>query len=144
MAAGTVDITLALPRSIVQKLEQAARAQQITVADVVADALDHVLPAANELPPELLAQLLSMMDLSDTALQAAAVARLDEADDSRLRQLVLIGHDRPLTADETAEMESLVARWQEAVIRRSQALMLLERRGYDAPLPDGGWSGAAA
>jgi len=136
MTAGTVDITLALPRSLVSKLEQAARVRHTSVADVVADAVDHLLPAAEDLPAELFAELLAMVDLSDAALQEAALARLTDADDERLRRLVSSAEARPLTTAENAEREALVARWQESVVKRAQALMLLKRRGLPLPQSD--------
>lgn len=143
MSAQTIDITLALPRQLVHKLERAARAQRASVADVVAGTLDHILPAAADLPPTLLAELLAMVDLSDAALQEVAAARLTASDDQRLRELDEQARVRPLADGEVAEHEALLNRWQEAVIRRAQAMLLLQRRGFDVPADGNGSTSAS-
>lgn len=134
MATHTIDMTLALPRSLVERITRAAEANRISVADVIATTVDHALPLVPDLPPALLRELLAMLDYSDDALHAALRPTIRPAEDRRLRELTSMAKARPLSTDETLEQARLLEVSEWSMIRRAQALAILRRRGYDLPL----------
>jgi succinate dehydrogenase flavin-adding protein (antitoxin of CptAB toxin-antitoxin module) len=135
MTAQTVELKLALPRALVERIIQTAQASRVSVSDVVAATVDHALPAVPDLSPDLLRELPAMLDFSDNALMSALQPD-NPASDARLRELTAAGKDRSLTPAEAVELDRLLEINERDVIRRAQALAILRRRGYAVPSPD--------
>ena len=133
MTTHTIDLQLALPRSVVERITRTAEANRVSVADVIATTVEHALPLVPELAPTLLRELLAMLDYSDDALGAALRPKISAADDRRLRELTGIAKARHLSPEEAAEQTRLLDLAEWSVIRRAQALAILRRRGFDVP-----------
>jgi hypothetical protein len=54
--------------------------------------------------------------------------------DARLRELTALGRQGALTDAEQSEMEGLIRAWDQYVLMRSKALLLLKQRGRDVLL----------
>ena len=68
---------------------------------------------------------------TDDELWAVVDQRLTRKQDTRLRQLIALGKQGQLAADEQAEMERLVDLVDHRMLLRSEALLLLQQRGHD-------------
>jgi predicted NUDIX family phosphoesterase len=64
-------------------------------------------------------------------LWAVVDQRLTQKQDTRLHELIALGKQGQLTADEQAEMESLIDLVDHQMLLRSEALLLLQQRGHD-------------
>ncbi len=96
MSTQVVQLQLALPRPLFDKLQRAARANDVSVEDVIAESLDHVFQVVPDLPPAVLRELLAMPEYADEAL--ADIARAPGfAQDERLRQLTALSKARALS-----------------------------------------------
>lgn len=135
MTTQIVQLQLTLPRPLFDKLQRAARANDVSVADVIAESLDHVFPAVPDLPPAVLRDLLAMTEYADEAL-LDIVRAPGHAGDERLRQLTALSKTRALSEDEASEQTRLLEASQLAVLRRAQAIAVLRRRGYVVPGKD--------
>lgn len=131
--------TVTLPENLYRQLKRQADAEHRSVDDYVQQTLSRQIPSPipveDDLPMLLKSELQAMEQLSDTALWAIARSvptneQLAEMD--RLRDLQ---EERPLTPEETVNRESLLREYQEIVLRRAHAAVLLQSRGYDMSDP---------
>lgn len=134
MTTQTVTLQVALPRSLVENFEVVAKAEQRSVEELVAAKLGDLMSPVSGLPPDVLEKLLQMNDYSDAVLWEATRSSISLADDRRLRELTQISKERELTPAEAQEQAELLNLSRRSVIRRAQALAILQRRGYALPL----------
>ncbi|MBX3062383.1 MAG: hypothetical protein U0528_06670 [Anaerolineae bacterium] len=121
-------VLLQLPEELYARIRQIAEESQRPVESVLVDSLSLLfgeLPDNDSLTPEMLSSL------TDEQLWAIVHRHLAWALDSRLRELSELGKTGQLSAEEYAEMESLVEQTDRHILLRSQALLLLKQRGYD-------------
>ena len=112
----------ALPRDI--ELDR-QNANYLSLAPYHAAMLDGVLPALDDVPAEMQAELVEMTWLDDVALQAIAGAVLSDADQRRM--LELSGRDGLSDAEQEA-LNGLRDRYGKATLRKARALALLSVR----------------
>jgi len=67
---------------------------------------------------------------TDDELWAVVNQRLTQKQDTRLRELIALGKQGQLTADEQTEMERLIDLVDHQMLLRSEALLLLQQRGH--------------
>jgi len=72
-------ITLKLPEALVERADGAARAMNRPLEDILAAMLDGVLPALDDVPADMQAELVEMTWWDDATLMAAADEMLSEA-----------------------------------------------------------------
>ena len=75
-----------------------------------------------------------LQQYTDDELWAVVDQRLTQKQDARLRELIALGKQGQLSADEQAEMEQLVDLVDHQMLLRSEALLLLQQRGHDIDL----------
>ncbi len=76
-----------------------------------------------------------MEHLSDAALWSLARSTLSSEQLAEMDRLHNIAQERPLTSDENARQQDLLREYDETVLRRAHAAMLLMSRGYDLSDP---------
>ncbi len=118
-------IPLELPDALARRAGWAARAVHRPVEDVITAMLDGVLPALDDVPTEMQAELVEMTWLDDVALQAIAGAVLSDADQRRLAELS--GSDT-LSGSEREALDGLRDRYGQVTLRKARALALLSVR----------------
>lgn len=128
--------TVSVPEPLFRKLKRAAEVTYRPVEEIVAATLNAALPEPANLPPELAEELASMHLLSDDALRAATAPSLSPSEQQRLGQLDHLAGERTLTEAEKAEQKRLLLAYHRSVLRRAQALAILNQRGH--PLPTEG------
>jgi hypothetical protein len=118
-------IILELPDDLARRAGWAAQAVHRPVEDVIPAMLDGVLPALDDVPAEMQAELVEMTWLDDVALLAIAGAVLSDADQRRLVELS--GCDSLSDAEREA-LDGLRDRYGKVTLRKARALALLSVR----------------
>jgi hypothetical protein len=73
----------------------------------------------------------TLKEYSDAQLWAVVDQRLTSSEDTRLRELIALGKAGQLRPDEKAELQRLLDLVDHQMLLRSEALLLLKRRGHD-------------
>ena len=118
-------ITLDLPDSLAEPAGQAARAMHRPLEEVITALLDVALPALEDVPPAIRADLVAMTWLDDQALLSIAKAAL--SDDDQRRVVDLSGRDT-LTAREQHDLQTLRDAYGRMTPRKARAFALLSIR----------------
>ena len=129
-------ITLNLPETVYEQIQQAAETARRPVNDVLVEAIAAVAPVVNTASDHLRAALAHMAYLNDAALWQAARTTMSPEQRTRLATL----HDKQqytsLTPEEQAEEQALLRLYRETLLVRAQAAVLLKQRGYDVFDPE--------
>lgn len=129
LANQTVSVKLPLP--FFQQVERIASERHRTIEDVIQTTFAVALPTFSDLDPELQTDLMAMQMMSDDALQMTAGEVLSAEKQQRLTALTDTQDERDLSSMEQDELETLLAEWDAAALRRTQALAVLRQRGFD-------------
>lgn len=128
--AGVSVTQINIPDDLYTDLERIARLADRPVTHLVEDFLRDAL--ADELVSELSAEeqndLAGLRHLSDEALEDVARARLATPLQERASKLLAKGNQGNLTASEYSELEALIKRSDRLMLRKAEALALLNRR----------------
>lgn len=128
-----------LPEDLFRRLQQQAASEQRTVDDLVQRVLVRQMPAAvpmeDDLPPLLKTELTAMAQLSDSALWTLARSSVPADLLNDLESLEDDADERELMPDEQARQDELLRQYNEIILRRSHAAVLLKSRGYDMSDP---------
>ncbi len=123
-------ITLNLPETIYDQVRRAAERIKRPIHEVMLEAVAAVAPVADTATEKLRSVLAQMVYLNDAALWRAARATMRTEQRQRLEAL----HDKQqrlgLTAEERVEEQALLALYDETILVRAQAAVLLQQRGY--------------
>jgi len=124
------EITLHLPDDVMRSAEQWANRAGRPVADLLAEAIKHSLPALDtpwdKEPP--------LAQWSDSEVLAAADSMMASEDDERLSELLDRQQAATLTMPEQAELAALMHLCQAGLLRKARALAEAVRRGLREPL----------
>ncbi len=131
--------TVTISDSLYRQLQQQAKASRQSVDELVRETLTRQLPPSvpieEDLPARLQTEFMAMSALSDIALWAVARSTLPPDQQEMLAKLNWSGQQRQLTVSEQEQQERLLALYEETVLRRSHAAILLKARGYDISDP---------
>jgi hypothetical protein len=133
---------ITIPDNLYRLLEQEARVTQRSVDDIVQQTLIRHLPVAPEiaqiaieveddLPPVLQLELQAMAQLSDTALWSLAQSTMLAEQRAELAGLNEEAKTRSLNHAEKERQAFLLRGYEETILRRAHAALLLQARGYD-------------
>ena len=118
-------ILLQLPDELYERLREIADDSQRPMESVLIDSLALLFGDLPTITPQQLATF------SDEQLWALVHRLIAWPQDARLRELTALGKQGTLSQADQAELESLVDAYDQYVLLRSQALLLLKQRGYD-------------
>ena len=118
-------ITLELPDSLMERALQVAQAMHRPLEDVITAVLDGALPALEDVPAEIRAELVAMTWLDDQALLSITKAAVSEKDPRRLADL---SAREALTAKEQEDLQTLRERYGQMTLRKARAFALLSIR----------------
>jgi hypothetical protein len=128
-------IVLNLPGPLYQRVRRTAENLRRSVEDVLLDSVATALPPLTGLPDEVSDDLVSLAFLNDRALWEAARSALPAEHHRRMDDLLAKKGQNRLTTEEEQVLDRLVNEYEVLVLRRSQAAVLLQRRGYDMSDP---------
>lgn len=129
----TVEITIAVPESLVESAKRLGDATQRDVASVLAEALELLGGMWDNLPAKTLSS--SLVTLTDTEILSLARSKMDEVQNRRLGELQARGKISGLTEAERYELLALLQIYQLGQLRKSEGLAEAVRRGLMMPLP---------
>ncbi len=124
-------ITLQLPSPLYEHFKRLAAKARRTVEAEILDAVAHVAPELEDLPPDLSESLSQLEALEDSALWQLARSRLSREDSSELENLHFKRQSEGLTPEEKARTNFLVGQYERAIVLRAQAARVLKERGHD-------------
>ena len=129
MSAQTIQLDL--PETVYRQIQRAAEKTHRPFNDVLIEAVSAVAPVMEMPPSPLRTALAQMAYLNDAALWQAARATIQQPERERMEAL----HDQlqrtGLSIQERQEEQKLLALYQETILVRAQAAVLLKQRGYD-------------
>lgn len=120
-------VELQIPAEIYERAQQIATDNNRSIESVLLDGLALLFGSLSDtsLSPD------ELKNYSDEQLWAIVHQRLVWSQDTRLRELVTLGKQGQLSDDTKDEMERLIALVDHQMLLRSEALLLLKRRGHD-------------
>lgn len=130
--------TVQLPENLYRRLQEQADVEKRSVDELIQKALARqlppVVPVEDDLPPLLRDELLAMEQLSDGALWQLARSKMSG---EQLITLDQLGDKTPdsLSVEEEAQKQALLREYDETILRRAHAAMLLQTRGFDVSDP---------
>jgi plasmid stability protein len=123
-------MTLNLPGPLYNRLKQRAERSRRTVEAEAIEAIA-VEVRADELPADLAQIEASLSLLDDTALWRAAQSRLPTEVATQIEDLHLKRQFEGLTPNETQVLATLMRRYEQTMLVRAHATLLLKQRGHD-------------
>lgn len=132
----TTPVTVNLPSSLVREIETTARQQHRSVSALVRELILQGWPNVPSLPDEIESELAAFINLSDDVLWLLARSTLTNSEQENLAILNREAKQRTLTAEEERQRETLLNAYNQAMVRRAQAVLLLKARGYDLSDPE--------
>jgi len=131
--------TINVPENLYRRLQRQAGVERRSIDELVRQTLSRQLPPAvpveDDLPSSLREELLAMEHLSDAALWSLARSTLSSEQLVEMDRLRDIAKERPLAPDEKTRQQDLLWEYDETILRRAHAAMLLSSRGYDLSDP---------
>jgi len=124
-------MTLSLPSSLYNRLKQRADQARRTVEAELLEAVATNVSADDELPADLAEAVASLRFLDDAALWRAAQSRLPIEVATQIEDLHLKRQFEGLTPNETQVLATLMRRYEQTMLVRAHATLLLKQRGHD-------------
>lgn len=128
-------VILNLPGPLYQRVRRTAETLRRSVEDVLLDSVATALPPLSGLPDEVSDELVSLAFLNDKALWEVARSSLPAEHHRRMDDLLTKKGQNRLAGEEQQILDQLVNEYEVLALRRSQAAVLLQRRGYDMSDP---------
>lgn len=127
----TLSVTIDLPEPVQQQMEETAQLEQRPVADIIRDLVLQHWTVTPVLPDDVEAELAALPNLSDDALWLLARSTLSTVEQTDLTTLNQKAKTTTLTATEDQRLSSLLEQYDRTMVRRAQAAVILQHRGYD-------------
>jgi hypothetical protein len=135
MSISEETVVLHLPAPLYRQARRAAETQHRPVEEILLEALSTALPPLMGLPEELADDLAELAFLNDAALWNIARATLGAEHQDQMDDLLARKGQGQITQSEQLRLDELIQQYERYVLRRSQAAVLLQRRGYDVSDP---------
>lgn len=124
-------ITLHLPLPIMQRAKRLSQELQISVENLLADAVATALPPLAGLQEELADELSRLAFLADDELLRVMCEVLPPEHFEEMDALLDRKNQGRLLASEQQQIDRLLEEYHRLVLRRGQAAVLLKARGYE-------------
>lgn len=128
-------ITLYLPDTLYQKAQRMALTLRRSLEEVLVDAVATALPPLVGVPRELADDLADFAFLGDAELWKIAREALPPEHYEQADTLLAKKELGTLTTEEQNTLDQLTQGYESLILRRSQAAVLLQSRGYDMSDP---------
>ncbi|MFT3771854.1 MAG: hypothetical protein QM820_41125 [Minicystis sp.] len=128
-------VTLHLPDVLYERVQHAAETLKRSVEDIVLNALATALPPLTDLPGEIADDVSALAFLNDTALFEVARSAPAPELSAEMDALLADKGRGALDAIGQQRLDDLVRAHEISMLRRAQAALLLQRRGYNMSDP---------
>jgi hypothetical protein len=122
-------VSVNIPQSLYQRLEQTANRLQKPVENLLVETLQAALPVMEEIPPYIQAEVASLDSLDETALREITLSEMAPEDQEALEQLLDLQMLQPLTSIEENRLAELRTEYGRILLRKARAFALLAGRG---------------
>jgi hypothetical protein len=130
----TLQVTLELPESVIRQLTRIAEATQQSLEALIAQSLvSNLPPSAENMPPAMQAELLTMQTLSIEELIAIAHAQVDPTSHNRHIELLEKNQEGLINSSEQQELADLRQTADRLMLRKAYAWSVLRWRGDRIP-----------
>lgn len=126
-------VTLTLPDSVLQPLKRTAQAMRQPIEELLVTALQSSLPALQDLPDELIADLTALETLDNEALWQVMKETVPSETQADLSDLLERRQREPLIIAEQERLASLQQQADLVMLRKARAAVLLRFRGKRLP-----------
>lgn len=134
-SASEQTVTLHVPDSLYHQVQRTAQSQQRPIEDVLLEALTVAFPALEGLPQEIADNLAGLTFLNDAALWQIARSTLPPEHYQQMDNLLARKGQGQIGETDQHILDQLLQEYETLVLRRGQAAVLLQRRGYDLSDP---------
>ncbi len=128
-------ITLQIPSHTYQRVRRVAQTLKHSMEAILSDAIATGLAPFYDLPSAIVDEFRSLVFFSDTDLWKVARGRLPQKHYQQMDTLLALKGQGKITAAEQAELAQLLEEYQVFILRKGQAAVLLQRRGFDMSDP---------
>jgi hypothetical protein len=128
-------VTLRVPDPLYERVQRTAEALKRPFEDVMLEAVAVALPPLSGLPAEMADDLASLTFMNDTALWSVARSTPPPEQSAEMETLLAKKGRGELARSESQRLDQLVRAHEVVTLRRAQAAVLLQRRGYDVSDP---------
>lgn len=129
-------ITLTLPDALYEQLKAAAERSRRSLDEVLVEVVAALAPVLGTASKGVRSSLVQMAYLNDAALWQAARSTMVPEQRARLEALHEQQQRSGLDDAERAEEQALLDLYDETLLVRAQAAVLLKQRGYDVSDPE--------
>lgn len=126
----TDTIILNLPDEVSDRVRRIAEQTAQPVEQVIIDHMKTLSAPTPLLPPDMQAELDALKSLSDDALWTIAREQLPKAAQTRAHELMDRNNHGTLTDAEQEELDLLVERADRVMLRKAEAAVRLQERGF--------------
>ncbi len=130
----TASVAVKIPQALYHRLEQTAVRLQKPVEKLLVETLQAALPAADEIPDHIKAEVAALDRLDRVRLREIAESEMGLKDQQSLEQILDWQGIRPLTNEETSQLAALRTEYGRILLRKARAFALLAERGQPIPL----------
>ena len=127
----TQTLTVQLPDRLYSRLEQRASQSNRSLEAELIEVLATAIPVDADLPPEIAKEIAHLEHLDDASLWQTAQASLTAEMSDRLEQMHFKQRREGLSEIESHTLAALVRQYEQTMLIRAQAAMLLKKRGHD-------------
>lgn len=128
-------VTLKIPENTYYNARKVAKTSRRPVEDILLEAIDLGLSPLDDLPAGVIDELKEFVFLSDEKLWRIARRELPSAHPQQMEALLAKKGQGKIAPEEQAKLDKLLEEYQTNILRRGQAAVLLQRRGYDLSNP---------
>lgn len=133
VAAETV--TLQVPGQLYARAQQTVGNNQQALEQLLVSAMMSGLSLLDDLPDEMVMDLATLALLNDRALWRVARRTMSEEHYDRMDKLLALKNQTVLIAIQQQELDAYLAEYDQIVLQRAHAAVLLHQRGYDLSNP---------
>jgi hypothetical protein len=130
----TALVTIQLPAEIYQRLERTASRLGKPVETVLAETLHAALPVEDNIPEGIRHEIARLDGIETHELRQIAQSEMTDTDQQALEQLLDLQNMRPLTGEESAQLDALRVEYGRVLLRKARAFSILAERGQPVSL----------
>ncbi|MGB0387121.1 MAG: hypothetical protein ACPGWR_20075 [Ardenticatenaceae bacterium] len=126
---GLQTVTLRLPNPLYLRVQRRARVMNRSIEDELVSVVSEALPSLADLPSDITDEMAQLTFLTDLELQQAVAMTVTPRESERMEGLLFKQQRDSLSAKERQEANNLLHRYDQTMLLRAQAMLLLKERG---------------
>lgn len=130
---GLQTVTLRLPNLLYQRIERRAYKMNRSIEDELVNVVTEALPSLEDLPADITDEMAQLTFLTNSELLQTAAMSVTPLESERMEELLFKQQREGLTAKEQQQVNGLLHRYDQIMLIRAQAMLLLKERGIEIP-----------